>query len=44
MMGSNNYITSYVDRATERVRNTVKKEIEKKVGPQSSAGSALKQA
>lgn len=29
MLGSNNYITSYVDRATERINNSLKKEIDK---------------
>ena len=30
MLGSNNYITSYVDRATERINNNLKQELDKR--------------
>lgn len=40
MMGSNNYITSYVDRATERINNTMKKEIERTMTPNLSSSTS----
>lgn len=40
MLGSNNYITSYVDRATERINNNLKKELDKRGSASSATPSA----
>ena len=39
MLGSNNYITSYVDRATERINNNLKTELDKRGAPPGSSGT-----
>jgi len=52
MLGSNNYITAYVDRASERINNSLKKEIERtyrpgapgSTGSQQQVTGAFKQA
>ena len=45
MLGSNNYVTSYVDRATERINNNMKKELDKRSFEDGTPGSSgLKQA
>jgi hypothetical protein len=53
MMGSNNYITSYVDRATERINNNLRRELQRTTAasqgtpggtPPPASGSGLKQA
>lgn len=38
-LGSNNYITAYVDRATERINNGLKKELDRGRGAAAAAAS-----
>jgi hypothetical protein len=40
MLGSNNYLVSYIDRASERINNNLKAEIDKRGGPSGGGAAA----